>query len=116
MSGRRRLRASWLLLVLFTGMSLGVCMATLSGAGGRLACCEDRADGHPSLSACCALGQQSSPLDLQVGLQSSLPPVSEIAFEPAPKTSSDAPLRRDSFSNIPYRSADPQAFLSTFLI
>jgi hypothetical protein len=45
-----------------------------------------------------------------------VPPVSEIAFDVAPKTSFDAPLRRDSFSNIPYRSADPQAFLSTFLI
>lgn len=115
MSGSRRLRASWLLLVLFTGISLGLCTATLS-ANGQLPCCEHRADGQASLTACCALGQESSPLDLQVGLQSLLPPVSEIAYDVAPKTSCDAPLRRNSFSNIPYRSADPQAFLSTFLI
>lgn len=116
MSGSRRLRAGWLLLVLFTAMSLGVCAATLSAAGGKLPCCKDVADGHASLTACCALGQKSSPLDLQVGLQAPMPPPSEIAFDVAPKMSLDAPLRRDSFSNIPYRSADPQAFLSTFLI
>jgi hypothetical protein len=115
MSGSRRLRASWLLLVLFTGMSLGVCAATLSAAGGKLPCCKDVADGQASLTACCTLGKSSS-LDLPVGLQAPVPPVSEIAFDVAPKTSFDAPLRRDSFSNIPYRSADPQAFLSTFLI
>ena len=104
------------MLVPFAGMSLGVCAATLSAAGGKLPCCKDVADGQASFTACCTLGQESSPLDLQVGLQSSLPPMSEIAFDVAPKTSFDAPLRRDSFSNIPYRSADPQAFLSTFLI
>ena len=115
MSGSRRRRASWLLLVLFTGISLGVCTATLS-AGGKLPCCEDRADGQPSLTACCPLGQESSPLDLQAGLQSLLPPVSEIAFDVAPKTSCDVSFRRDSFSSVPYRFANPQAFLSIFLI
>ena len=116
MSGRRRVRASWLLLVLFASVSIGVCAATLSAAGGKLPCCEDRADGGASLTACCALGKQSSALDVPIGLQAPLPPVFEIAFEVAPHTLRDVAPRRDSFSNIPYRSADPQAFFSSFLI
>ena len=115
MSGRRRFRASWL-LVLFTSMSLGVCVAALSGVGGKLPCCKDVADGRVSLSACCGAGQQSSSLDLPVGLQAPLPPVSAIAFEVAPQTLRDAAPRRHSSANVPYRSADPQAFFSTFLI
>jgi hypothetical protein len=55
-------------------------------------------------------------LDVPIGLQAPLPPVFEIAFEVAPQTLRDGAPSRPSFSQIPYLSADPQAFFSTFLI
>jgi hypothetical protein len=113
MFGQRRVRASWLLLVLFTSMSLGVCAATAFGE--QLPCCEDLADGRAHFTTCCTVGKSSS-LDFSVGIQAPVPPVSEVVFEVAPTTSCDAPSRRDAFSNLPYRSGDPQAFLSVFLI
>ena len=52
MSGRGRVRASWLLLVLFTSMSLGVCAAVLAAVDGKLPCCPDVANGKPFFTAC----------------------------------------------------------------
>jgi len=115
MSRRGRLQASWLLAVLFTTMSLGICTALMSHAGGKLPCCPDVPD-QASLTVCCATGQQSSTSELPLDVQLAPPPASEIALEVTPQTSPDALSRRRSFSAIPYTSADPQALLSTFLI
>src|SRR5687767_6229130 len=114
MSGRRRVRASWLLLVLFTGMSLGVCAAVRSALDGKLPCCPDVAGGKPSFTACCSTGDESSASDLPVGVQTPTPPALEIAFEFASSISPVDLSRRRAVAEIPYRSADPQALLSTF--
>jgi hypothetical protein len=116
MSGRRRVRGSWLLLVLFTSMSLGVCAAVVSALDGKLPCCPDVASGKPSFTACCSTGDESSSSDLPVGVQTLSSPTWEIVFALAPSFSPVNPSRRCSFAEIPYRSADPQALLSTFLI
>jgi hypothetical protein len=116
MSGRRRLRASWLLAVLFTSMSFGVCTTGLSDAGGKLPCCPDVPAERASLRACCPTGQQSSELGAPLGVQVPPSPTSEIAFEVRPQRPLDGLSRRRAFSAIPYASADPQALLSTFLI
>jgi hypothetical protein len=116
MSGRRRVWGSSLLLVLFTSMSLGVCAAVVSALDGKLPCCPDLASGKPSFTACCSTGDQSPSSDLHVGVQTLSSPTWEIVFAVA---SSISPLdlsRRRSFAAIPYRSADSQALLSTFLI
>src|SRR5688572_19130307 len=115
MLGRRRLRASWLFLVLFTSMSLGVC-AGLSDAGGKLPCCADLLGQGASLTGCCATGQQSSTSDLPIGIQALPRPAVEIAFEVTRQASPDHLSRRRSSFVVPYASADPQALLSTFLI
>ena len=116
MSGRRRVRASWLLLVLFTGTSLGVCAAMLSAFDGKLPCCPDVAGGKPFFTACCSTGEESLSSDLPVGVQSQPPSTWEIAFGFASSISPVDLLRRRLFAEIPYSSADPQALLSTFLI
>ena len=116
MSGRRGVRASWLLLMLFTGMSLGVCTLVLSALDGKLPCCPDVASGKPSFTACCGTGEQSPSSDLPVGLQTLSSPTWEIAFGSASSISPVDLLRRRLFAEIPYSSADPQALLSTFLI
>ena len=114
MSGRRRVRASWLLLVLFVSVSLGVCTTGLSATGGKLPCCADVHEA--SFTSCCSSGQQSPTSELPVGMQAPPPPVTEIAFEIAPQTAPDRLSRRESFCALPYASADAQALLSTFLI
>jgi len=115
MSGRRRVRASWLLLVLFTGMSLGVCAIVLA-LDGKLPCCPHVASGKPFFTACCGTGEQALSSDLPVGVQTQTPPTLEIAFGSASSISPVDLSRRRSFAEIPYSSADPQALLSTFLI
>jgi len=116
MAGRRRVRASWLLLVLFTGMSLGVCAAVLSALDGKLPCCPEVANGKPFFTACCSTGEQSPTSDLPVEVQTLSSPTWQIASGFASSVSPVDLSRRRSFAEIPYRSADPQALLSTFLI
>ena len=116
MPGRRRVWGSWLLLVLFTGTSLGVCAALVSALDGKLPCCPDVAGGKPSFTACCSTGDQSPSSDVPVGVHTQSPPTLEIAFESVSAISPVDLSRRRSFAEIPYRSADPQALLSTFLI
>ena len=115
MFGQRRAQAVWLLVVMFTTMTLGVCTALISHAGGKLPCCADAPD-QASLTACCPTGQQSSTSELPLSVQVAPQPESEIAFEVTPQSSPDHLSRRRSFSAIPYASADLQALLSTFLI
>ena len=116
MSGRRRVWGTFVLLVLFTSINLGVCAALVSALDGKLPCCPDGARGKPSFSACCSTGDQSPSSDLPVGVQTLTSPTWEIAFALASSISPVDLLRRGSFAEIPYRSADPQALLSTFLI
>ena len=116
MSGRRRVWGSSLLLVLFTSMSLGVCAAVLLALDGKLPCCPDVASGKPSFTACCSTGDETPSSDVPVGVQTQTPPALEIAFGIACSVSPVDPSRGRSFGEIPYRSADPQALLSTFLI
>ena len=116
MSGRRRVWGSSLLLVLFTSMSLGVCATVVSALDGKLPCCPDVAGGKPSFTACCSTGEESLSSDLPVGVQAQTPPTLEIVFGSESSVSPVDPSRRRSFAEIPYRSADPQALLSTFLI
>ena len=116
MSGRSRFWASSLLVVLFTGLNLGVCAVALSGAGGKLPCCADAAVTEASFTACCTTGQPPAPSDLPVIIQTHLPPASEIAFAFTQQTSPIDVARGRSFADIPHSSADPQALLSTFLI
>jgi len=100
--------------VLFTGTSLGVCAAVLSALDGKLPCCPDVASGKPSFTACCSTGEQSPSSDLPVGVQALSSPTWEIAFAVASSPVDLSPRR--SFADIPYRSADPHALLSTFVI
>jgi hypothetical protein len=116
MSGRRRVWGTSLFLVLFTSMSLGVCAALVSALDGKLPCCPDVASGKPSFRACCSTGDQSASSDLPVGVQTLSSPTWEIAFAVASSISPVDLSGRRSFAEIPYRSADPQALLSTFLI
>lgn len=116
MSGRRRVWAGSLLLVLFTGLNLGVCVAVFSAAGGKVRCCPDVVREKASFTACCPTGQPSASSDLPLGVQTQLPPTPEIVFGFASQTSPIDPSRGHSFADIPYRSVDPQALLSTFLI
>lgn len=115
MSRRRRLRASSLLVVLFITVSLGVCTALVSHAGGKLPCCADAPD-QASLTVCCATGQQSSTSELPLSVQAAPLPALEVVLEGTPQTSPDRLSRRRSFFAIRYASADSQALLSTFLI
>jgi hypothetical protein len=115
MSGRGRIRASWMLLVLFSSITLGICTAVTSSADGTLPCCPDVADGTPSFTACCRTGNESPSSDIPVALQTAPPQTWQIAFG-APRSSPIDRWGRNSFAEIPYRSADRQALLSTFLI
>ena len=115
MSGRRRARATPLLVVLFATISLGLCTAVLSAAGGKLPCCAKGAAEQASLTACCPTGQPSSS-ELPVGFQAPLPQASQNAFSVVPPTSAIDPSRHYFVAAIPHRSADTQALLSTFLI
>ena len=115
MSGRRRARATSLLLVLFASISLGVCTAFISAGGGKLPCCAKAAADRASLTTCCPTGQQSSS-ELPVGFEAQLPQASEDAFLLVPPTSAIDPSRRYFVAEITHRSADTQALLSTFLI
>jgi len=113
MLGRCRVRASWLILVLFTSMGLGVCAGVLSTADEKLPCCANVGDDH-SFTSCCGTGEQSSTSELPVAVQALSP--SAIARAVTPQASPGRLLpHRSVFSAIP-QSADPQAFLSTFLI
>jgi hypothetical protein len=114
MSRRRIVRAASLLVVLFTSMSLGVCAAL--DAGGKLPCCAKVGDEKPSFTACCATGELSSSSELVVGLQAPLPPALENAFRLATRPASNDLTRGRWVPDVPHRSADPQALLSTFLI
>ena len=116
MSHRRRLWASSMLLVLFTSLNLGVCAAVRSAAGGTLPCCAEVAPAEASFTTCCETGQSSTSSDLPLGVQTQLPPTSETAFGAALQTSPISLFPGRSFADIPYRSVDPQALLSIFLI
>ena len=105
-----------MLLVLFTGTSLGVCAAVVSALDGKLPCCPDVASGKPSFTACCSTGDELPSSDLPVGVQAQTPPTLEIAFGFEASILPVDLSRRRSFADVPYRSADPQALLSTFLI
>jgi hypothetical protein len=114
MADRRRGHATWLLLVVFTGMCLGVCTTVLSASGGTRACCPDLGNGKASFTTCCARGEQSLPSELPLIIHAA-PPPAEIAFvvtaPVAVNRIGQIPTRRS-----PFRSADPQALLSAFLI
>ena len=114
-SRRRRSWASSMLLVLFSTLNLGVCVAVLSAAGGKLPCCADVAPPEASFTVCCTTGQPTSS-ESPLGVQAQLPPTSEIVFGFTPPPSPIGSSRGHSFADVPYRSVDPQALLSTFLI
>ena|SRR5688572_24971557 len=116
MSRRRRVQATWLLLVLFASVSLGVCTTALSAVGGKLPCCPDVPNEQASFTTCCTTGQQSATSELPAGVEAPLPPVSEMVFATPPSGSPDGESRPYLSFDIPYRSVDPQALLSTFLI
>jgi hypothetical protein len=115
MSGRRRVRASSLLLVLSPASVSGSVRLFSRPPVASCRVARTALTEKASFSACCPDGQQSASSNLPLGLQSSLPPTLEIAFSFAPQTLSDDPGRRHSFVDTPYRSAEPQALLSTFL-
>jgi hypothetical protein len=115
MSGRRRARASWLLVVLFATASLELCTIAASAFAGKPPCCAD-VGVEASFSSCCRTGQQSSPSDLPPAAQVSAAPAPALVFAAAALTSTDYPARCSSRAFLPYSSADRQALLSTFLI
>ena len=104
-----------MLLVLFTSLNFGVCAALLSAAGGKPPCCVEVAPAEASFTVCCTTGQPTSS-ELPTGVQTQVPPTSEIVFGINPQTSPNDLSPGHSFADIPYRSVDPQALLSTFLI
>jgi hypothetical protein len=111
MSGRRRVHVSWLLLVAFTSMGLGVCVTMLSASAG-MACHAHLEDGQAAFT-CCSVDEQSS----------AAVPAAVYAAAPAAEGASVAPPRvtappsgRHLLRRVPFRAADPQALLSIFLI
>ena len=111
MSGRPKLRASWLLAGLFTSISLGVCMPLL---GGDAPCCPDVAD-EASFSVCCHSGDEASS-EVAPGVQWVVPPAATSEFQIATHLTTHRHSLLASVDTIPHRSADLQTLLSTFLI
>ena len=111
MSGRRRFRASSLLAVLFTSISLGVCMPLF---GGDAPCCPDLAD-EASFSVCCDTGDELSS-EVPPGVQGLVPPATTAAFQVATHLTTYGQSPLVTTETVPHRSADLQKLLSTFLI
>jgi hypothetical protein len=111
MSGQRRLRASWLLAVLFTSISLGVCTPLF---GDDAPCCPDVVD-EASFSVCCHTGDEPSS-EVPPGVQGLVPPTATAAFQVSTYLTTYGHSLFVSTDNSPHRSADLQTLLSTFLI
>jgi hypothetical protein len=111
MSGRRRATATSLLAVLFTTISLGLCMPLL--AADRPPCCPDVAE-EASFTVCCNTGDEPSS-EVPSGVQGLVPPSATAAFQVTILTTLSHSLLA-SIDYIPHRSADLQTLLSTFLI
>jgi hypothetical protein len=111
MSGRRKFGAGWLLAVLFTSISLGVCMPLF---GGDAPCCPDVAD-EASFSVCCDTGDELSS-ELPPGVQGLVPPGTAAAFQVVTHLTTFGHSALASTDRVPHRSTDLQALLSTFLI
>jgi len=111
MSGRRRLRAIWLLAVLFTSISFGVCMPLF---GGDAPCCPDLAD-EASFSVCCHTDDEPAS-EVAPGVQGLVPPAATAAFQVATHLTTYGHSLLASTDTVPHRSADLQTLLSTFLI
>jgi hypothetical protein len=113
MRGNRRVRATWLLLVVYTGVCLGVCTTVLAKSGGKLACCAEVRYEQASLTACCSTGDTSSS-ELPVIVLTATPP-SETLFVIGQRATNNTDSRLDN-TRVPFHPANPQALLSTFLI
>jgi hypothetical protein len=109
MCGDRRVRATWLLLVLYTGLCLGVCAIVI--AKFELPCCPDVRYEEASLTACCSSDPASS--ELSVMIHTATPP-SEMLFVVTPRATNNDPRLHNR--RIPFHPSNPQALLSTFLI
>jgi hypothetical protein len=111
MRGNRRVRATKILLVLYTGLCLGACAIVI--AKFELPCCPDLRYEEASLTACCSSDlSASSELPVMVHTPG---PASETLFVVTPQATSDTDSRLRSH-RIPFRPSNPQALLSTFLI
>ena len=111
MSGRRRLGANWLLAVLFTSISLGVCTPLFADDA---PCCPDLAD-EASFSVCCQTGDETSS-EVPPGVQGLVPPAVTAALQVSTNLTTHSHLLLASSATIPQRSVDLQTLLSTFLI
>ena len=113
MRGNRRVRATWLLLVVYTGVCLGVCTTVLAKSGGKLPCCEDLRYEQASLTACCSTGDTASS-ELPVIVHTATPP-SETLFVIGHGAANNTDPRLHN-TRVLFHPANPQALLSTFLI
>ena len=111
MRGDRRVRATWLLLVLYTGLCLGVCAIEI--AKFELPCCPDVRYEEASLTGCCS-SDPSASSELPVMLHTATPP-SESLFVIGQRATNDIDPRLHS-TRVPFHPPDLQALLSTFLI
>jgi len=111
MCGDRHVRATWLLLVLYTGLCLGACAIMI--AKFELPCCPDVRYEEATLTACCS-SDPSASSELPVMVHTPAP-ASETLFVATPHATSDNDPRLHSH-RIPFRPSNPQALLSTFLI
>jgi len=111
MHGDRRVRATWLLLVLYTGLCLGVCAIAL--AKFELPCCPDVRYEEASLTACCS-GDPSASSELPVMIHTAALP-SEVLFVITPRATNDTDSRLRNH-RVSFHPSNPQALLSTFLI
>ena len=104
-----------MLLVVLTSVGLGVCM-TAAGEGARLPCCPDFG-GEAAFTVCCGAGEHAAMAAPAVAIYVPAPPAPAIAVILAEPVARDAaaPWRRTT-RDIAYRSANPQALLSTFLL
>jgi hypothetical protein len=110
MGGDHRVRATWLLLVLYTGLCFGACAIVI--AKFELPCCPDVRYEEASLTACCS-SDPSASSELPVMIHTATPP-SELLFVITPRATNTDP--RPHNRRIPFHPANPQALLSTFLI
>lgn len=111
MCGAPRVRATWLLLVLYTGLCLGACAIVV--AKFELPCCPDVRYEEASLTACCS-SDLSASSELPVMVHTPVP-ASETLFVVTPRATNDTDPRLHSH-RIPFRHSNSQALLSTFLI
>jgi hypothetical protein len=111
MRGDRRVRATWLLLVLYTGLCLGACAIVI--AKFELPCCPDIRYEEASLTACCSSDLPVSS-ELPVMVHTATPP-SETLFEIGQRATNDIDPRLHN-TPVSFHPANPQALLSTFLI